>query len=86
MDGKTQVTINYQDGKPARVACVVVSAQHEPGTGIIGFTDAIRKQIINPGCRELPIDGGTVVLVNPSGRFVEGTLKPTPDSLVGSWW
>lgn len=72
VDGKAQVTINYQDGKPARVACVVVSAQHEPGISIIGFTDAIQKQIINPACRESSIDGGTVVLVNPSGRFVEG--------------
>ena len=71
-DGKTQVTVEYVDGKPKRVDTVVVSTQHAPEIG----AEEIRKDIIDKVIlpiipREL-LDGKVNIYVNPTGRFVIG--------------
>ncbi len=71
-DGKAQVTVEYQDGVPARVKAIVVSVQHAAEKS----RDQLRSEIVNyalPPCfGDFPFDGTTDILVNPSGRFVEG--------------
>ena len=70
-DGKTQVSIEYEDGTPLRVAHVLVSAQHARGTG----QEAVREWIAGalvPRCLGGWRDGLGPVTVNPSGSFVEG--------------
>ena len=71
-DGKAQVTIEYQDGKPQRVKTVVVSVQHDEHKS----QEALRWEIISkalfPAFEIFPFDKDTEILVNPSGRFVKG--------------
>ncbi|MDB4894170.1 MAG: S-adenosylmethionine synthetase [Firmicutes bacterium] len=71
-DGKTQVTIEYEDGKPLRVAAIVVSTQHDPDV----TQEQIRKDIIEHVVHEVVdrklLDDDTKFFVNPSGRFVIG--------------
>ena len=71
-DGKSQVTVEYSDGKPARVDAVVISTQHGPEVG----NEQIREEIINAVIKttipEHLLDKRTKYYVNPSGRFVIG--------------
>ncbi|MBW2271127.1 MAG: methionine adenosyltransferase [Deltaproteobacteria bacterium] len=71
-DAKSQVTIEYAEGQPARVSAVVLSTQHSPDVS----WDQIRKDIIEQAIRPtLPgewIDDDTIFHVNPTGRFVVG--------------
>lgn len=71
-DGKTQVTVQYEDGKPVRVDTVVVSAQHNTGIehSIIerDIIEKVIKFIIPPAM----LDNDTRFLINPTGRFVMG--------------
>ncbi len=71
-DGKTQVTIEYEDGKPKRVDTVVVSTQHDPDV----TQEQIRKDIIEYVVHEVVdrnlLDDKTRYFVNPTGRFVIG--------------
>lgn len=71
-DGKSQVTVEYKDGKPARVDTVVISTQHDPEVSL----EAIEKDIIVKVIRAtIPcelLDNETRYLVNPTGRFVIG--------------
>ena len=71
-DGKCQVTVEYEDGKPKRVKAVVISVQHESNK----TQEQLRTDIINNvlwQCFEdFPMDDDTEILINPSGRFVEG--------------
>lgn len=71
-DGKTQVTVEYEDGRPVRVDTVVVSTQHDPDT----TQEQIRKDIIEHVIHEVVdqklLDDKTKYFVNPSGRFVIG--------------
>lgn len=81
-DGKSQVTVEYIDGKPARIHTVLLSTQHNPS--INGISDNKKVQeIINHDLRRLVIDfvfsneeikpdEKTIILINPSGRFVIG--------------
>lgn len=71
-DGKAQVTIEYDGETPKRIACIVVSAQHKPGINVADFKQRLISLIITPACREIEIDPDTEILINPSGRFVEG--------------
>lgn len=71
-DGKAQVSIDYENGQPKRLASVVVSVQHKPGANTDEFHQKLVSLIITPACREVPIDEDTEILVNPSGRFVSG--------------
>lgn len=73
-DGKTQVTIEYVDGKPARVDTVVLSTQHAEGISLDGLlAPDIRKNVIEPVLEHYGLDStGMRVLVNPTGQFVIG--------------
>ena len=71
-DGKTQVTIQYQDGKPKRVEAVVVAAQHSPDVKYSTLKDAIIDEVVK---KVLPVemfDGDTKLFINTTGRFVVG--------------
>jgi S-adenosylmethionine synthetase len=71
-DGKTQVTIEYKDGKPARVDAVVVSTQHSEDISHADLVASIKEQVIAPVIPEHLIDANTKYFVNPTGRFVIG--------------
>ncbi len=77
-DGKSQVTVEYRDGKPYRVDCVVLSSQHteeildETGKKISDKArEEIIENIVKPVVRNL-VDENTIYLVNPTGKFVIG--------------
>jgi len=71
-DGKTQVTVEYRYGKPARVHTVLVSTQHAPEISQEDIRAAIIKHIIDPVVPAKMMDGGPRIFVNPTGRFVIG--------------
>ncbi len=71
-DGKTQVTVEYHDGLPARVDTVVVSTQHSPDVDIDTIRRDIIENVINSIIPEGLLDGETKIYVNPTGRFVIG--------------
>ncbi len=71
-DGKSQVTIEYVDGKPARVDTVVVSTQHSPDVSYGDLKAAIIREVIKKVIPEDMMDGDTRFFVNPTGRFVVG--------------
>ena len=73
-DGKTQVTIEYEDGKPVRVDTIVVSSQHQSEIDIETLlTPDIREHVVDPLLKELNLDhAGYKLFVNPTGRFEIG--------------
>jgi S-adenosylmethionine synthetase len=71
-DGKSQVTIEYVDGKPKRVDTVVVSTQHSPDVSYDDLKSAVIKEVIKKVIPEDMIDGDTRFFINPTGRFVVG--------------
>ena len=73
-DGKTQVTIEYVDGKPARLDTVVVSSQHAEDIDIVSLlTPDIAEHVVAPELEGLGIETeGYRLLVNPTGKFVIG--------------
>ncbi len=71
-DGKAQVSVEYEDGKPVRVDTVVVSTQHDPDVTQEEIRDAVIAHVIRPVIPEKLLDGETRFLVNPTGRFVIG--------------
>lgn len=71
-DGKAQVTVEYDGNSQKRIATIVVSTQHQPGINVEDFKQLLISLIITPACREIEIDTDTEILINPSGRFVEG--------------
>jgi S-adenosylmethionine synthetase len=70
-DGKSQVSVEYDDGKPKRVAAVVISTQHLDTKGIEELRNEIKKQVIEPVCGKY-LDAKTAYHINPTGRFVIG--------------
>jgi len=70
-DGKSQVTVEYVDGKPRRVDAVVVSTQHAPDVKYEEIKKTIVDRVIKPVCGQW-IDDKTKFFVNPTGRFVIG--------------
>ncbi|MBN6038811.1 methionine adenosyltransferase [Amycolatopsis sp. 195334CR] len=73
-DGKTQVSIAYEDDRPVRLDTVVVSTQHEPGVDLVReLAPAIEAEVVRPELEvlEVPSDGFRL-LVNPTGRFEIG--------------
>ncbi|MCJ7718267.1 MAG: methionine adenosyltransferase [Anaerolineales bacterium] len=71
-DGKSQVTIEYQHGKPVRVDTALISTQHAPEISQEEIREAIIKHVIQPVLPEEMVDDQLKVLVNPTGRFVTG--------------
>ncbi|SFJ26560.1 methionine adenosyltransferase [Paenibacillus sp. UNC496MF] len=71
-DGKTQVTIEYVDGKPKRVDAIVVSTQHAEEISLEQIQADIRKHVIAPVVPAEWLDGETKYFINPTGRFVIG--------------
>ncbi len=71
-DGKTQVTVEYDDGKPVRVETVVVSTQHAADLTIDSLREQIRKNVVEPVLPKDLISDGYKLLVNPTGAFVKG--------------
>ena len=71
-DGKSQVTIEYDEGKPARLDTVVISTQHGPEVDNEIIHETIREQIIRPVVPEELFDQNTKIHINPTGRFVVG--------------
>jgi S-adenosylmethionine synthetase len=70
-DGKSQVSVAYEDGVPKRIDTVVVSTQHSPEISMSQLREEIIGKVIKPVCGSW-IDGRTKFLVNPTGRFVIG--------------
>ena len=71
-DGKSQVTIEYDNGKPVRVDAVVVSTQHAPEASHAQITEDVIEKIIRPIIPAELLDKKTKFYVNPTGRFVVG--------------
>ncbi len=72
-DGKTQVTVEYENGTPVRIDTVVVSTQHHPDVSMDVLVDAVRKHVVEPTLPAGLVSGGDYrLLVNPTGRFVRG--------------
>ncbi len=71
-DGKTQVTIEYVDGKPVRVDTIVISTQHSEDVSLEQIQRDIREYVISPVVPEQWLDGETKFFINPTGRFVIG--------------
>ncbi|GAB4486307.1 MAG: methionine adenosyltransferase [Anaerolineales bacterium] len=71
-DGKSQVTVEYAYGKPARIDTVLISTQHAPEISHAEIVEAISEHIIYPTLPEGMVDDKLKVYVNPTGRFVIG--------------
>lgn len=71
-DGKTQVTIAYENDKPVRIDTVIVSCQHRPDIKINDLRDAIMSHVIMPTLPTRLFDQDTQFFINPAGRFVNG--------------
>jgi S-adenosylmethionine synthetase len=74
-DGKAQVSVEYQNGKPHRIAAVVVSCQHDTDKNLDELRQEITRHVIVPALRDLYPDHKTEVFINPSGRFVLGGFE-----------
>jgi S-adenosylmethionine synthetase len=70
-DGKSQVTVEYVDGKPVRVDAVVVAAQHNPEVELPELREDILREVIKPVCGKY-LDENTRYFINETGRFVVG--------------
>lgn len=77
-DGKTQFTVEYDDGRPVRIDAIVVSSQHSPDVSLETIREDIIKHVITPSVPADMIDADTKIYVNPTGRFVIG--GPNGDS------
>ena len=71
-DGKSQVTIEYRNGRPARVDCVVISTQHSDKVSSADLRAAIMEHVIRPIVPARMLDAHTKYHINPTGRFVIG--------------
>ena len=70
-DGKTQVTVEYEDGIAKRLDSIVVSSQHSPDISMEKLREDIKNQVISPVAEKL-MDEKTKIYINPTGRFVVG--------------
>ncbi|MBE6763423.1 MAG: methionine adenosyltransferase [Ruminococcaceae bacterium] len=71
-DGKTQVTVEYEDGKAVRVETIVVSTQHDEAADLDTIRRDLIEHVIRPTVPAQLLDDNTKILVNPTGRFVIG--------------
>ena len=71
-DAKSQVTMQYKDGKPERIDTIVLSTQHAPEISLKDLKEAVIEEIIKPVLPEGLVKGEINYLINPTGRFVIG--------------
>src|ERR1700751_2126422 len=71
-DGKSQVTIEYRNGQPARVDCVVLSTQHSEKVSNVDLRAAVMEHVVRPIVPARMLDARTKYHINPPGRFVIG--------------
>ena len=71
-DAKSQVTIEYLEGKPKRVEAVVISTQHNPDVTYKDLKEGVMEEIIKPIIPSDMVDNNTKYFINPTGRFVIG--------------
>ena len=71
-DGKSQVTIEYVHGRPARIDCVVISTQHSEKVSTGDLHEAVLNEVIKPVLPAEMVDKKTKYHINPTGRFVTG--------------
>ena len=71
-DGKSQVTVEYSQGKPKRIDTVLISTQHAPDISHAEIVEQISEHIIYPTLPEGLVDKNLKIFVNPTGRFVIG--------------
>ena len=71
-DGKSQVSVEYANGKPKRIEAVVVSTQHDDQISIEDLRAQVKKHIIDPVVPSNMVDSSTKYHINPTGRFVIG--------------
>ncbi len=71
-DGKTQVTVEYDDGKPVRIDQIVISTQHSPLVSQEAIREAMINEVIKKVIPENMLDANTHILVNPTGQFIIG--------------
>lgn len=71
-DGKTQVAVEYVDGKPTRIDNVVVATQHDENIAYQDLAEAVKKEVIFKTLPESMVDKNTKIFINTTGRFVIG--------------
>ncbi|HXN78961.1 MAG TPA: methionine adenosyltransferase, partial [Candidatus Dormibacteraeota bacterium] len=71
-DGKTQVTVEYERGRPKRIEAIVVSSHHAASVTQKELAEGVRELVINPVLEGLVVDRQTKIMVNPSGHFLLG--------------
>ena len=71
-DGKSQVTVQYAQGKPKRIDTVLISTQHAPDISHAEITEQVIENVIHPAMPKDMIDKDLKIFVNPTGRFVVG--------------
>ena len=71
-DGKTQVTVEYHDGRAARLDTIVVSAHHRPGVSLAKIRSDVKRLVVDPILPKKWMDRRTRLYVNPTGRFEVG--------------
>lgn len=71
-DGKSQVSVEYENGMPKRIENVVISAQHSPDVSIKDLRNDIKKEVIDTILPKNLVDENTSFYINPTGRFVVG--------------
>ncbi len=71
-DGKTQVTVEYEDNKPKRIDAIVISTQHSPEISLEQIDADLRKYVIEAVVESNLLDKDTKYYINPTGRFVIG--------------
>lgn len=71
-DGKSQVTVEYRYGNPARIDTIVVSTQHAPDISQAQIREDVIEHVVKPVVRDGLLDANTRYLINPTGRFVVG--------------
>ena len=74
-DGKAQVSVEYREGRPHRIAAIILSCQHDAGKIMEELHREVTQHVIAPALRELSPDRNTELLINPSGRFVLGGFE-----------
>jgi S-adenosylmethionine synthetase len=71
-DGKSQVTVQYENGKPTKITTVVLSTQHKDNVSHAKLTEAVIEEVIKPSLPAHLLSKDTKYLINPTGRFVIG--------------